>query len=567
MTRPTNRVSTARFGVARRLMLIVGILCAAFIALAAMNLWMLRETMIQERRAKVHDMVESVQKMIADADARGKASGQSLAETQKQVEAVIRAMRWGQNDYFGVYDYDGVTLVHANKKFEGMNRMQVVDAAGQRMVPRIIDAAKQGGAFIDYLQPRAGHRTMEPKVSYAAAYAPWHWAIMAGVYIDDVNSALVAHAERMGAVALALLLIAAAATWWIGRGIARPITRLQGAMQQLADGRTDVEIDATARGDEIGAMARTVLVFRDQAREVARLRVAQEKAAAELETQRAQARHDLAGGLEQAVGGVVARLSASVADLRASAGSLATSAGEITADVAGVAEGAGLASRNVQAVAAAAEELAASIAEITRQVTQSAEVARRAVSETERNESTLRGLADAAARIGDVTRLISDIAGQTNLLALNATIEAARAGEAGRGFAVVANEVKTLAGQTAKATEEIGGQVAAMQHATGQAVSAIGQIANVVRELDQASTAIAAAVEEQGAATREIARSVSEAASGTGAVSQGVGRLQQAMGQTNGAISGLRAVGDDVAGESAALTSEVDRFVRQLRAV
>jgi methyl-accepting chemotaxis protein len=217
-------------------------------------------------------------------------------------------------------------------------------------------------------------------------------------------------------------------------------------------------------------------------------------------------------------------------------------------------------------VAAAAEELSASVAEITRQVASSAGVARRAVEEARATDAAVAGLADSAARIGDVVRLINDIAGQTNLLALNATIEAARAGEAGKGFAVVASEVKNLAAQTAKATEEIGGQIGQMQQATNGAVQAIRGIAAIVQEIDGITSAIAAAVEEQGAATREIARNVAEAAAGTEEVSSGVATVRGEVQQTTASLTRLRDSTDEIGRQGEALRGEIGAVAARMRA-
>ncbi|TCZ65375.1 methyl-accepting chemotaxis protein [Roseicella aquatilis] len=274
----------------------------------------------------------------------------------------------------------------------------------------------------------------------------------------------------------------------------------------------------------------------------------------------------MAEQLEQSVGSVAESLAAAVTELHASADSLAGTADQTAQQAAAAAAGATQASANVQTVAAAAEQMAASVAEVTRQVHEAATVAHAAAEEARRTDATVRSLAESAQRIGEVVRLIGDIAGQTNLLALNATIEAARAGEAGKGFAVVASEVKALAGQTARATEEIGRQIAAMQAATGQAVTAIHGIGSTVERSSEIAGAIAAAVEEQGAATREIARNVGEAASGTGEVSAQVERLTCGVGETTAALGELRAGSNAVAQQGEALRAAIGGLATQLRA-
>ena len=275
----------------------------------------------------------------------------------------------------------------------------------------------------------------------------------------------------------------------------------------------------------------------------------------------------LADTFEREVGAVVEAVAASAERLQASARDLSGAAATSGAEAAAVAEAGGRATGDVQSVAAAAEEMAASVTEISRRVAEAADVAARAVAEARQTDATVQGLSEAASRIGDVVRLIGDIAGQTNLLALNATIEAARAGEAGKGFAVVASEVKSLAGQTAKATEEIGRQIAEMQAVTGQAVAAIRGIGATVERTSEIATTIAAAVEEQGSATQEIARSAAQVAEATGTVAS---RIQGVRGAAEATGTSAQAMRDDsatLAEQAAALRAKSGGFLRAVRAM
>ncbi len=274
----------------------------------------------------------------------------------------------------------------------------------------------------------------------------------------------------------------------------------------------------------------------------------------------------LADTFEADIGAVVNSVAAAAAQMQASARSLTQAAAESGREAMAVSEAGAQANADVQAVAAAAEEMAASVEEITRRVAEAADVARRAVAEAKATDSTVRGLSEAASRIGDVVRLIGEIAGQTNLLALNATIEAARAGEAGKGFAVVASEVKNLAGQTAKATEEIGRQIAEMQGATTQAVEAIRAIGATVDRTSDIATAIAAAVEEQGATTREIARSAAQVAQATGTVAQKIEGIRSAAESTGGSASAVLEASGALAGDAETLRTRADNFLRAVRA-
>ncbi|MBR0669901.1 HAMP domain-containing protein [Roseomonas soli] len=273
----------------------------------------------------------------------------------------------------------------------------------------------------------------------------------------------------------------------------------------------------------------------------------------------------LADTFEEEVGAVVNSVAAAAAQLQQAASTLTDSAAEAGREAVAVSEAGAQANADVQAVAAAAEEMAASVEEITRRVSEAAEVARRAVAEAKATDTTVRGLAEAASRIGDVVRLIGEIAGQTNLLALNATIEAARAGEAGKGFAVVASEVKNLAGQTAKATEEIGRQIAEMQAATTQAVDAIRAIGTTVDRTSDIATAIAAAVEEQGATTREIARSASQVAQATDTVARKIEGIRAAADSTGGSAGAVLQASGALSGDAETLRARADGFLRAVR--
>ncbi len=350
-------------------------------------------------------------------------------------------------------------------------------------------------------------------------------------------------------------------------GIARPLGNLVVALERMARGEANLTIREAARGDEIGAVGRAVegikaMVARKAAEEQELRQVAEAAAAAE----RRRTMLELADGFERAVGGIVGSVSASATELQATAQQMTASAGQTADQSAAVAAASEEASANVHTVAAAAEELGASVAEIGRQVSGSSELAQAAADEADQTGRLVQILNSTSVRIGDMVGLISNIASQTNLLALNATIEAARAGEAGRGFAVVATEVKELANQTAKATEEIAGQIGEIQSVTGQAVTAIGAITERIRDINAASTMIAGAVEEQGAATQEIVRNVSQAAAGTQEVTGNIAGVARASEEAGAAARHVLSAASELSRQSEFLTAEVDRFVTSVRA-
>jgi methyl-accepting chemotaxis protein len=350
-------------------------------------------------------------------------------------------------------------------------------------------------------------------------------------------------------------------------GIARPMTRLNGALGEMAGGNLDVVIPGADRGDEIGDLAKTVTVIRQnaeqKAHDEAEAKAAQDQIAAK---QRKADMIRLADDFEGAVGKIVETVSSASTELEASASTLSATAERAQTLTTTVAAASEEASTNVQSVASATEEMASSVNEISRQVQESARMATEAVGQARATNDRVSELSKAASRIGDVVELINTIAGQTNLLALNATIEAARAGEAGRGFAVVASEVKALAEQTAKATGEIGQQITGIQAATQESVTAIKEISGTIEKLSEISSTIAAAVEEQGAATQEISRNVQQAAQGTQQVSSNITDVQRGASETGSASSQVLSAAQSLSSDSNRLKLEVGKFLDSVRA-
>jgi methyl-accepting chemotaxis protein len=350
----------------------------------------------------------------------------------------------------------------------------------------------------------------------------------------------------------------------LARGISRPVLAMTGAMTSLAGGNLKVEIPASGRRDEIGDMAAAVLVFKNNMTEAEHLRMAQAEEQAKKEMRQKTVDAAVAG-FEKSVGLIVETVSLASNQLENAAGTLTRTA-ETTQTLSGtVASASEEASTNVQTVASATEELTSSVDEISRQVQESAKIAGEAVRQAERTDARINELSQAAGRIGDVVKLITAIAEQTNLLALNATIEAARAGEAGRGFAVVASEVKALASQTGKATEEISLQIAGMQTATEESVAAIKEIGGTITRISEIATTIASAVDQQGAATLEIARNVGEAAKGTARVASNITDVNRGASETGSASAQVLSSAQSLSRESDNLKREVGDFLLTVR--
>jgi methyl-accepting chemotaxis protein len=386
----------------------------------------------------------------------------------------------------------------------------------------------------------------------------------------------------------AILLVLIGSAVFSNLNIARPIRRIGDVLLELATGNKSVEIPYIDRGDEVGDAARAANTFRDNLvrvetmeadrrhaeartaadktaaaeREAADKRAAEERVALERNT----ARHRLADAFEATVGGIVETVSKTASQLEMAAGTLTKTAETTQHLSATVASASEQASANVRSVASSTDEMSSSVDEIGRQVQQSSRIALQAVKQAQATDARINSLSHAASRIGDVVKLITAVAEQTNLLALNATIEAARAGESGRGFAVVASEVKALAAQTAKATEEIGSQIAGMQTETAQAVTAIKEIGGTIDQISQIAATIASAVEQQGAATQEIARNVQQAAQGTTEVATSITDVNRGASETGLASTHVLASARSLSKDGGMLKAEVERFLATVRA-
>ncbi len=364
-------------------------------------------------------------------------------------------------------------------------------------------------------------------------------------------------------IALALLLSIATAVALI-RHISYPIAAMTAAMRRLADRDMAVEVPGASRGDEIGAMATAVQVFKDSM--ITADRLSAEQAAEHMTRQQRSTRLEtLMGEFERQIGSTVSMLAAASTEMEATASSMTGTATQTDRQAIAVAQAAELSSAGVQTVAAASEQLSSSILEINRQVSSSASLTGKVIGSVRRTDDTVRALSDSAGRIGKVVELITSIASQTNLLALNATIEAARAGDAGKGFAVVASEVKSLAQQTARATDEIAGQIAQVQQATNGAVEAIREIGGLIEEVGAVTNSIAAAVEEQGAATAEIARNVQQTAVSTQVVTSNIAGVSRAANDTGTAAGEVLSAAGDLSRQAETLSAEVQSFISNVR--
>ena len=510
-------------------------------------------------RAEMITIVDKLEEILEANDAAG-------------LDEILAQMRRSEKDFFLTSEPEHIEDM--NKLMGSFdNRLAITAAIPEDLKPTVEKGFDQYFAKFNEISAllMEVHGDEEVMAAMYAEVLPQLGSLVEDSQADfnDANKAMEENtsfifAEIMGTIVIVTLVVLVMVAF-IGRSISGPIGAMTGAMGTLAAGDLEVEIPSRENKNEIGDMATAVQVFKENAIRVKEMEAEaeeQEKRAAEEKT---RLMNKMADDFQASVGGVVETVSSASTELQSSAQSMTAISEETSAQATAVAAASEQASTNVQTVASAAEELSSAISEISRQVSQSTKISGTAVKDAKMADEMVQGLAKSAQKIGEVVELITDIADQTNLLALNATIEAARAGDAGKGFAVVASEVKNLANQTAKATEEIGGQISGIQSATQDSVQAIQGITKTIGEISEIAAAIAAAVEEQGAATSEIARNVEQAAAGTDEVSSNIQGVTQAASEAGSTSSQVLGAATELSQQSELLKSEVEKFMAQVR--
>jgi len=523
-----------------------------------------REIMIEEKKVKLKEVVKfAIDNVTYFANL---AERQLITEdaAKEQAKEMLRHIRYtDNNDYIFVYDFNGNNLVTGTKtELEGKNLIDLKDKNGVALIAELINAAKIDGGFVNYIWERNGKDT--PKLSYSMGYKPWSWMIGTGVYIDDIDQAFYNNLQKALINLGILIIIIGGFTALVVRNIINPILLTSEQMTKISNKEKTV-ITGTDREDELGTMSRTLLNLQESIEKQSKLEAEMSITELRKREENKSAMNNLANLLDKQVGSIVTIIEQTAEDLQNISNTLTSTSEKTSHQSYTVAKASQLASANVQTVAAASEELSASIQDLVKNISDTATATRKCTKSAQISQNYLKVLQVSVDEIDSVIQSINGVASQTNLLALNATIEAARAGEMGKGFAVVANEVKTLSSATNKMTEEIAKKISDIKISASDTIISMQDIMKQIESVDERTTSISSAIEEQNASTAEISRSAQEASSCTSDVYNSIGEVQLAAKDTALSTEQLKNAADSLSEQSTALQMAIATFISEVR--
>ncbi|HVY16036.1 MAG TPA: methyl-accepting chemotaxis protein [Rhodopila sp.] len=551
-----------------KLALLLGLSACAVIVSIGIGAQMLHESMVNDRIDKLRAVVHTALSISDGLERQVAAQTISRDQATAKLRDAIHMMRFDNGaGYITITGSDGKLLAHGADPSREGTVTTARDGSGRLLSALENDVLRNSDeGSVSYSFPRPGESQPVPKVAFVALSKPANQIFLAGAYVDDLDRQFDHLLMELGFAGGFILLLTITLGWIISRDISKVLNGLRSAMGRLAEGDLSTLVPGIDRRDELGGMARAVSVFKENAERMDALQCEQQVERQRSAEDKRAALIGLADRFDQQVRGVVEAVATAGGEMGTAARTVSGTAGAAVDRAAAALGEADQVTASVQGVAAAIEEMAATRSEISRQVTRAATISHDAAEEGRRTNETVAGLSAAAQKVGDVVRLIQDIAGRTNLLALNATIEAARAGDAGKGFAVVAGEVKSLANQTAKATEEIRQQIASIQAESGAALTAIQGISQTVHDVESVAASIASAIEQQSAALGDISSNIQHAAARTEQVAHSLREMSDKVGENGVAAGNVLQAADVLARQAGILRHEVDGFLGSVRA-